>query len=1607
MCRLVSLFSAPILAVTETGQMLCAWNYINPERRAPFGHGVALTRFNDGQWNSTMEGFNLEDTTVAAGPVVMVIPGKSTYLVVFNRIVLPTTILIEPSLANAAGGELFFSTVSASTDKPPEPVRLTDNNVMDGSPSLHESAEGVVLTYLRQSTANIEDPSFSILLRHFHADTSTWTEEVTVAVGSYGGPAKYVQTVDGNEIVAFLQQNVNADGFFTVYSCRLTAQTTWSTPARIDLTDGTERQKDVQLLSGRPDGKVLVGWLCESTPYYRLLSFPDHEQGQAYLLRDSGVTATSRGVRAFATETLLAVRAPGHGVSYFATLDSELDTTSNVNSNRTVYTPNRVLNFHAIPDNFQKFDPAADAMPIAQSSPVDKKETRHTLVYDGMHSRIIVGTQEELKRASGSPASNGVRNLRVDTIGIQPDLAVENITMDPATRVVEFRIANHGLLTANASQVELFFGDIGRVKFQSIKTFSLQCLRPGATKSFRFTTANISLPHNSFARIWASVALSFKETTTENNHKSVLPTFSTMELQDANWQIKDSTMLQIDTLIRTNTSLALKGEIGVVVCTRKMIQGGNGDVYNKSWQIVGQSAASFKGGVGSGSVSIPVHRLLSNEVLVVLVHDEPTFGIDGQIEFDPTWHKKAQTKQIKVPFTPNLFVSEETVHVSQSNRRQNLASVIALVENGGLSPVVNASVEIWLADPRSPETLSPTEQAYTGILLHRATVDIGVRQNATVAFDTDALKSGHSKVVVLVNEERRIKESAYADNTVLQHVYIAASANIQIDTRSVALVVDKPAISVVVQNLGGEDLKMGSLFALMTNSGGITNSVDHFKYEVLGEPTLASIPAGSEREVRVAVSNLNMLTACTYQTVVLAFIDAGRVVDGELPLAIAIADQIGLPTASVAFLPLETLMQDSDICNRLQNEPTVADNRTLTVFRDTPMYVKCDGYDPEGDPFACTITSLDMESGTLWQLSGASGNVSQQIKSSDLPVAISGLTVIYAPTSGSFWGTPGVNVISYELAESEVAGQRNTSEPTSGLARSSHGTITIQNVPYSSSQFQTADLQTCQRLCHAYPRCNGVEFSSVASYSKNCKIIDTEIDISVGDNTLNEDTIMCYAKNEGNATVVDPHLLVQILQGELVDAHYGFDAHRNGSCSGTDVVGTDASADDSGVTEAVVAVLLLVCATVIAGVFYWHRQKNSERYALQNMASSVSSTDQLVANALFDIDTSHVEVEDESHDRTIDAVLQSASENDTTTKRPQSMYDSMLANASSGFGAHADVATNAVSKQSVVVPLTDAKFESTASIFGEVSREKATKMLQDNVDGTFLIRAKGDAYVLSMLSNSKVRHHKLSNADGSFTVNGSATSHACATLSELIAHLSVHPEGGTNSLLASVVVPTHTGGQTDGATQVVNGNTVYDEASGALGSEGLADYDTATTGNGLDVNCGSLYEQASSATVDESATASIGARLSLYDNVAGSHYDGMDVNRGSLYDEARSITVDESATASVGARLSLYDMASHSGGSSLDNVAVSHYDMSDSPPSLAGFDSTSLPDYALAGASDVQMISEPAVYALADEDGAAIGVPAMYELAAEGGARQVHTWRIQACATLLWSRYFL
>ena len=943
--------STPTLVVNEAGQMACAWSYINPSAVPPFGHGVAVTRFDDEQWEGSLHGFNLFDDAVASNPVMLAIPGANMHIVVFTRIDLPNEVLAEASMSNAAGGELFYATMaSAAPDGPgnaSEPGRLTDNNVMDASQALHEAHGSVLLTYFRQNSANIADPVFTLLTRQWDHAASTFREEGVVATGDYAGPAQHSQTADGAEIIVFYQLNSNRTGYVVVYSWRLPA-TEWSAPARVDLSTVSDIQRDAQLLGGRSDGKFLVGWLSENVVYYRLVSLYAQADSQAPASPGLGPFTLSGALATHTTEKLLSVRAAGHEISYLATLDTELAPMDDGRQNRSLHSENRVLHFHSLPDAAGGFgDDTRRPIPIAQATLVDKKEIGHTLAYDAKHSRVVIATQEELVDTVDIRLS--VHNLRVDTVNILPDLAVEDMQMDPARPAVTFRVTNRGLLPAPASEVEVFRGTLAREIVSRIVTQSVPALLPGETKHFRVDVPHASLADATLSRVWANVVTNFEETSISNNHKSAFPHFSALSIHKAGWRPGTGASITIEASLQSTAAQDTRGSVGMAICTLLETKDGNGVVYNESWHVIGRAEARVDGRVGYGSFIVPAAALLSNTVLVLLTHDQ--VGLETSV-VDLASASKIHAKRVKVPLKPNLYVDENSVSISQQGDqvRRAVFDVVANIKNTGLSAVENASVQIWLPGARANASMTLAEQAHTGLLLRQDLVSIGGRSNTSVVFETDGIRLGHSKVVVLLNEDRNLEESAYADNAAIKHVHLAASAQIQIDVASATLAKGNSAISALVRNTGGEDHRMGSLFALATNADGL----DDFEHQVLGEPARAlSVPAGGAHEFVVDLHDISMLTDCTHRNVMLAYVQAEQVVDGRIPLASAIAAQAETPTGSVVFIPIETLLDDGDACDRRTNWPPVADNQTRLVFQDAPVPIKCAGYDPEDDAFVC------------------------------------------------------------------------------------------------------------------------------------------------------------------------------------------------------------------------------------------------------------------------------------------------------------------------------------------------------------------------------------------------------------------------------------------------------------------------------------------------------------------------------------------------------------------------------------------------------------------------------------------------------------------------------
>lgn len=224
----------PAIAIADGHHMILGWSFLDPLKQAPFGHGIGFTRLIDGQWSLTPEGFDLDNDVVSSTPVFAVLPGGQNYVIAFIRIDREQSMMLDPSPALAAGSEIWTSVVSSEDGSAPlaEPVRLTTNEVMDSDPQLHSEGGTVVITYMRQSSASVEDPEMSIILRRWNDTAGGFGPEETVVTGPYGGPVKYTQSGLSGEILGFTERRQPQDRFFAVFSSRSDESSSWSPVAR-------------------------------------------------------------------------------------------------------------------------------------------------------------------------------------------------------------------------------------------------------------------------------------------------------------------------------------------------------------------------------------------------------------------------------------------------------------------------------------------------------------------------------------------------------------------------------------------------------------------------------------------------------------------------------------------------------------------------------------------------------------------------------------------------------------------------------------------------------------------------------------------------------------------------------------------------------------------------------------------------------------------------------------------------------------------------------------------------------------------------------------------------------------------------------------------------------------------------------------------------------------------------------------------------------------------------------------------------------------------------------------------------------------------------------
>jgi len=97
-------------------------------------------------------------------------------------------------------------------------------------------------------------------------------------------------------------------------------------------------------------------------------------------------------------------------------------------------------------------------------------------------------------------------------------------------------------------------------------------------------------------------------------------------------------------------------------------------------------------------------------------------------------------------------------------------------------------------------------------------------------------------------------------------------------------------------------------------------------------------------------------------------------------------------------------------------------------------------------------------------------------------------------------------------------------------------------------------------------------------------------------------------------------------------------------------------------------------------------------------------------------------------------------------------------------------------------------------VFGDIPRAAAEATLREHGlhDGLFLVRAKstqGGTFAVSLVCGARVEHHVLVKTDAGYTVNGTAPAKPCATIGDIVEHLSANKEGMTRCLGQAVKNP--------------------------------------------------------------------------------------------------------------------------------------------------------------------------------------------------------------------------
>lgn len=759
----VPINACPNVAVTSSADMAISWSYVDGTKEAPFGHGVALSQLVDGRWSEQLGGIDTDNEHVTAGASIVAVPGTSNMLVAFMRIVAKRATLMEPKLGNAAFGEIYYSLLDATDPQgnTTEPRRLTQNSVIDADPQLHTDDSStratLTLTYLRQGSPNVDDPVKTVIMRRWDKAASTFGPEQIIAKGLLGGPVKFALSGSA-EMAAFYKQDTATKKFFAVYSCRLSPQSAWTAPTRLDLNPaGPNQQSDIQLLGGRADGKILAAWLStrvknSTDPEWRLVSIPGHATGQTHRLK------TPNATKHFYTHSLKSVRATKQKSSYLITIDTPFNVTATAFSGKPVYLTNEDMKLHAMLDSSQTFPkPLSIARETLEKNknPVIYKAQQHNFAYDPKHERVVIAAVVEAHNRDKPGRVR--RNLRVDTIDVRPDLAVDLLSVDVESMNVSVTVTNHGLQPTGTGTLAVYFGEIGGAKTKDLRNMVLKGLVSGESASFDFVLDQKELVDGNMARLWASAQLdSGTEAHMNNNLLDTYPGFknsfgiNTFEWevlapghagsnsfgprQDAGGdgqnnatrntsrtrrsdpkrtepEITVNVVLDVDMLQRVN------GDVAVVLCTLYETKDADGIVYDAQWQPIAHANAKTRAGIGVSMAEltgITAAELQEGRMLIVVLERHlptPTKYIEVRKLVGNLPHQRV--KEFVLPAAPDLNSNDKDVEaVIVDPTDPSVATITVDVANIGIRSMVGAVAEVWLPGTRLVAGSSPITETF-------------------------------------------------------------------------------------------------------------------------------------------------------------------------------------------------------------------------------------------------------------------------------------------------------------------------------------------------------------------------------------------------------------------------------------------------------------------------------------------------------------------------------------------------------------------------------------------------------------------------------------------------------------------------------------------------------------------------------------------------------------------------------------------------------------------------------------------------------------------------------------------------------------------------------